>query len=555
MGLEEPRPPPRRWRVLPAAAALLFAVLAFDAARLETATIDEFAHVATSYALVFRGAQELYGKNPPLGRALLALPGLFVPVRVPPVREPSFGWGPWAYGRRFMRANAARYLELVTGSRLVAIVMAIATAALLFLWTRSLFGERPAAVVSALFLLSPTVLAHGHLATVDMTCTAAIFASALLLRRACLEGAAWRLALAGAMWGVALLVKFTAVLLLPAYAAILLLRRGRRVGRGLGELALLGVVAVGVVNLGMGFRGSFAPLGSYTMRSDFGRALQGALPAALPVPLPAAWTEGFDAQKYDVEHAEFPSYLCGKWSRDGFWYYEGVALLVKTPLPFLAMLLACPLALARRRPSRLELAFLLVPVAVLGFMLTAFNALNVGIRYLLPLFPFAFVLIGALFAGPGRRAGALGLALVAWYAVTAVRVHPSYLSYFNAAAGGSSQGYRWLLDSNFDWGQDLYRLPAALARLSVHEPISLLYLGHVDPALYGIEFRRASSKPESAVIAASVSYLEGFSYPSFGPDGRPMRVGRNHLAWLRNREPVAKLGSIWVFDTRRSGAP
>ncbi len=68
MGLEEPPPPPRRWRALPAVAALLFSLLALNAARLETPTLDEFAHVAAGHALLEHGASLLYAKSPPLGR-------------------------------------------------------------------------------------------------------------------------------------------------------------------------------------------------------------------------------------------------------------------------------------------------------------------------------------------------------------------------------------------------------------------------------------------------------------------------------------------------------
>jgi hypothetical protein len=538
---------------LPIAAGLVFAFLALDAARLETPTLDEFAHVAAAHALLEHGRMDLYAKSPPLGRALLALPGrLALDVRVPRVVEKPFGWGPWLYGTRFMKRNAERYFSIFTVSRAVVGAIALLTAALVFLWSRDLFGERAAAIVCALFLLAPTVLAHGHLATLDLACTASIFASALALRWACAAEPSWRVGVAGAVWGLALLVKFTALLLLPAYGLLLFLRRGQRWQRAFAELAILGVAALAVVNAGMAFRGSFTALGEYPMASEFGRGLQAWLPAGTPVPLPYDYVRGFDAQKFDVEHAEFPSYLLGDWSREGWPGYEAVALLVKTPVPFLVMLAACPIVLMRRRLPRQELAFLCAPLAVTGFLLVTFNALNVGIRYLLPLFPFTFVLLGALFAGSSRLAGGIGLAAVAWYAVAAASVHPSHLAYFNLIAGGPSVGDRWLLDSNFDWGQDLYRLRPALERLELPQPISLLYFGHVDPALYGIEFRRASSEPEAAIIAASVTYLKGFAYPSPAPGGLLARVGADHLAWLRSHEPVAKLGSIWLFDTRES---
>jgi 4-amino-4-deoxy-L-arabinose transferase-like glycosyltransferase len=555
MGSEVPGSPGLRWRALPAAAAIAFALLALDAALEETPTVDEFAHVAAGHALLAHGHWNLYGKNPPLGRALLALPGTaFMDARVPDLREKPFGWGPWQYGHRFMQANAGRYFAIFTGARAVVIAAALVCAALVFAWTRQLFGERAAAIATALLLLQPTVLAHGHLATLDVLCAASVCASALALRRACVADSLPRMALAGVAWGAALLVKFSALLLLPAYGLLVLGLRGRRWRRAAVELAVLGGTALLVVNAGMGFRGTGVPLGEYRMASEFGRAVQAALPAALPVPLPLPWLRGFDAQKRDVEHAEFPSYLHGEWSRDGFWYYEAVALALKTPIPMLAMLLLWPLAPALRRLPRREVAFLVVPLLVLLVMLTAFNALNVGIRYLLPLAPFACVLVGALFAGGGRVPAALGLAAVAWHAGIALHAHPAYLSWFNLAAGGPAQGHRWLLDSNFDWGQDLYRLPAALERLGAKDEIALLYFGHVDPALYGIAYRLPGEGPERAVVAASVTYLEGFSYPALSPDGRRVRVAPDALAWLRDVDPVERLGSIWVFDLRGSPA-
>ena len=72
----------------------------------------------------------------------------------------------------------------------------------------------------------------------------------------------------------------------------------------------------------------------------------------------------------------------------------------------------------------------------------------------------------------------------------------------------------------------------------------------MDPGLYGIEYRLAADTPEPAHVAASVSYLKGAAYPVRAPDGRRVPVRAGHLDWLLGREPVARLGSIWVFDTR-----
>src|SRR5262245_36540006 len=132
---------------LPLAAAALFLVLALDAARRETPTNDEFAHVPAGYAHAVLGRFDVHSKNPPLAKLLLALPGVVTgDVRVPPPRENPFAWGPWDYGDRFMRANAPRYFEIFFAARAVVVAFTLATAALLLAWGRILFGLRGAAV-------------------------------------------------------------------------------------------------------------------------------------------------------------------------------------------------------------------------------------------------------------------------------------------------------------------------------------------------------------------------------------------------------------------------
>jgi hypothetical protein len=134
-------------------------------------------------------------------------------------------------------------------------------------------------------------------------------------------------------------------------------------------------------------------------------------------------------------------------------------------------------------------------------------------------------------------------------------IHPGYLSFFNVVAGGPSRGHEWLLDSNLDWGQDLYRVAEMSRRLDDDGSIGVLYFGHVDPALYGIQYGLVPPWPIQDVMAVSVNFLEGASYIATSPEGRMQAVKSDHLAWLRDEEPVAKLGSIWIFDTRGSNDP
>jgi 4-amino-4-deoxy-L-arabinose transferase-like glycosyltransferase len=481
--------------------------------------------------------------------APLALAGAVSP---PPPAVPGAGWAPWEHGRRFLEANRGRYLRLFLLARLAVIAAGLLAGLLLYRWARELFGVPAASIVTALFLLDPTVLAHGHIATLDVAAALGIALALYALRRAILAPSPRGFALAGAAWGAALAVKFTALLLLPVAAFLVALGPRRpRLAAAL-DIALAVSVALLTVNLAMGFSGSGRALGSYPFISGFARSVQRALPAGLPVPLPAAYVSGFDAQKLDTEGGEFPTYLFGAWSRDGRWYYDLAALAVKTPLPVLALFVAGLWFLARGGLPRTEKLAIAAPIVALLVAMAFLNNLKIGVRYLLPAFPLLYLAGAAVWPrAPGRRATAVALLLVLAQAVTAARIHPEYLSYFNAAAGGAAGGHRVLLDSNIDWGQDLYRVPAALARLGYAGKIGLLYFGHVDPALYGIDHELVPPYPVAGVLAVSVNFLMGAEYTAVAPGGGSAWVGGDHLAWLRGRSPVERCGSIWIFDTRR----
>lgn len=556
---------PRHWLALPVAAALAYGVLALHAARVETPTVDEFAHVPAGVAAWRQDRMELYRSNPPLTKLLLAAPIALDPsVTDPPVRETPLLWGPWEYGHRFMNANHERYLSLMFRARWVSVAFGLLAGLLVFRWARDAFGLRAAAAVTALYFLCPNVLAHGHLATIDMAASCTILLAVFTLRWAYRAPGAVRLAGAGAALGLALATKFTAVLLLPVFAVLAVTERWRQ-GRGsrsvrplyaAADVVWMLAAALLVVNASVAFESAFEPIGTMPLRSAFMTALQQAVPDGLPVPLPIQYVLGFDAAKEISEHGEFGSYLLGRWSAGGWWYYNLVAAAVKLPtLVLLLMLAAAPCwwwsGLARR-----EALYLAVPLlTVIGAFSVASN-LNIGIRHVLPALPFAFLALSPIFTPKQGRArdllsrGVLCLAL-AVSIVNVATLHPNYLTFFNALAGGPARGGEWLIDSNLDWGQDLYRVPGAVAALSPDETPYLLYFGHVDPALYGLRYRLLPATPVEGIVAVSENFLRGSSYLTVDPSGRMTGVAGDRAAWLLSREPVAQLGSIRLYDTRR----
>jgi 4-amino-4-deoxy-L-arabinose transferase-like glycosyltransferase len=234
---------------------------------------------------------------------------------------------------------------------------------------------------------------------------------------------------------------------------------------------------------------------------------------------------------------------------------------VKTPIPVLLLAAAGILLWRRRVKDTKETWVVLLPALLLFVFLSLLNRVNTGVRYVLPLYPFLHLGVAAAISGGavGARAaskrlawqdGVAAAALVV-AAFIAVRAHPDHLAYFNALAGGTEKGHEWLVDSNLDWGQDLYRVPREVQRLQPEGPIGLLYFGHVDPELYGLQYYPIPPRPVEGVLAVSASFVMGQQYLSPKPGGKITWVRDGHLDWLRRYEPVARAGEMWIYDTRR----
>jgi hypothetical protein len=197
---------------------------------------------------------------------------------------------------------------------------------------------------------------------------------------------------------------------------------------------------------------------------------------------------------------------------------------------------------------------------------------DIGLRHLLPIYPFLYLATGRIVAtarpraeagvsSTGRRRAARGLVLVAAVALAgdafeAVRIAPDHLAYFNAFVGGPENGHRYLLDSNLDWGQS----SKALRSFMVSERIPMIYCaftGNSDPWYYGVNYqyvqgtgnldnakRRPVRMPEGApreLFAISPMVLHA------------VHISDHHLYdWLLQRRPVAQPGRTYlVYDITR----
>ncbi len=465
-------------RYVSAAACLLVLILigqlAYSVAH-ESLTWDEGNHIFAGY-MSWKGDYGMNPEHPPLVKAVATSPLLFMKLKVPPLQNRFFKHESSFDGRDLIYGNDAA--KVIFRVRMAAMTFTILLAVLVFTATREMFGDAAALAALLLFVFEPNILAHGALVTTDMGITCLMFASVYAFYRYVKKPSIPRLLLTGLAVGLGLAAKHSGLFILPILVVLAVTEvirnpqvgsnaesRPRKALRLAAALAAISAISFAILWSSYGFRYSMRPAGlpvSPTL-TEFAGELKppAAGPAILAVAhwhlLPEAYLYGLIDVKVVAD--ETPTYLFGTIYPRGQWFYFPALLLIKSTLPVLALLLLLPLILAfRGTQHRPELLFLAVP-PVLYFVVAIFSDLNIGVRHILPIFPFLMVLAAYAawtLAQADRRWIYPVAALLIFHVISSVRAFPvSYLPYSNELWGGPSATYKYLSDSNVDWGQQM----------------------------------------------------------------------------------------------------
>jgi dolichyl-phosphate-mannose-protein mannosyltransferase len=568
----------RRRELLALAAGLaLYGGLAVDSMRRTSATYDEPAHLSAAWTHLALHDYRLSPDHPPLVQSLAAVPLLFVDVKMDASDEAWKEHAIWRFARHWLYIwnDAGR---LLFWGRFAIMLVGAALVVAIFLWTRARFGPAPALVALFLAVLSPDLLAHGQVVTTDMGAAATMFLAVVAFDAALQRVTPARVLLAGLALGAALGTKMSALGLGPILLALAVARvadprplvvafgadrpvagRAARAAVVAGVLLVLVPAAVAVIWAAYGFQRSFGadPGLAATFPWESLRAshplVQGCVRVARELGLlPEPYLFGF---LRFFEHSEARrAFLLGQASDTGFPHFFLVSFLVKTPLPLLGLLLlaATGRGCDAARPGALAAAW--IPFLVYA-VLTQTRGLNIGHRHLLPLYPFAFVLAGAAGAWLPRRLGRAGavalVALLGWYAWGTLQVHRHELAYFNETVGGPANGWRVLVDSSLDWGQDLPRVEPWMRRHGIRH-YKLSYFGSAPPRYYGItgEMLPGYSSPRVPRVTREVSPGDILAVSATNLQGIYIEdVDQPLMARIRQLSPIGRIGySILVFQ-------
>jgi 4-amino-4-deoxy-L-arabinose transferase-like glycosyltransferase len=549
------------------AAAIVALLLVAGAARTAATyhvlsiTYDEPTHYSTGLEYLTDHGYRLETQHPPLERAM----GALIPYLTGARSSPETRVAPQVPERQVARELLGKVMqaqfrpdsrtdELLARMRWGVLPFFLVAGLVVYEWTRYSLGKAAAVLATALFTLTPTVLAHAGLATTDIALTACLTAAFLALVRWVETPSPHRALVLGFWTALAVLSKFTALLYLPSAALLALVgfvaiaRPGMSALAGLARARLATfalAVATGALVIWAGYWFSF-----------------GATPWSGGLRMPAP--QLFDGLKAVLEHNQsgHNAYLLGQVSNSGFWYFFPVALAVKTPI---AILLLAGLGLVLCWKRRLPRAWTAIAFAV-GIVAPAMAGhINIGVRHILPIYA-SFAMLGALgwleLIKPAR--GRLGLlaavVLVAWPACAGILQHPDYLSYFNELAGRRPELI--LADSDLDWGQSSKRASARLSELGA-TAVTMFCSDKIEfdqftAQMYGFPplKRFWPQGPNSGWTVISPTAVSAFgggwqNSVTVMKDGQPVSV----RPWYQLVEPTERVGSLLLYYFPPSGTP
>lgn len=506
-------------------ALVIFFLLSATSMKDKSATFDEPVHLAAGYSYLKTGDYRLNIEHPPLMKILNALPLLLLAPKLP--RE-TLAWREarqWLFGEEFVYRNRIDADKLLFAARISTILVAAFLGFFVFKFARELYGLYSGLFALFLFVFCPNILANSQMVTTDMAATTFIFLSVYSFWKFLHQPNKKNIILSGIALGCALASKFTTVIIFPIYLFIWIfyIRKNKKVN----HLKLfLGFLGIGIVAFFI-LSATYQFTGTETYISGLRRIIA------------EAGRQGHE------------SFLLGRFSNTGWRHYYIVAFLLKTPLPLIFSIVLWAFLVAKKKISISSNYALLIAVFFI-FLIGSFSKKQLGLRYILPVYPFIFVCVSQILKWDLEKKIKIMLFSIIGviYLYSNLKVYPHYLSYFNELAGGPDSGWKYLTNSNIDWGQDLKGLKKYIDDNKVSDVI-LSYYGITDPHYYKIDYqdlvvsmmfnrtgRINSLEPQKEILAISVNNLQSAYF-----------YDKQLFQWLKERKPDAKIGySIFVYD-------
>lgn len=541
---------------------IIMAFLLIKNAREDSATTDEPIHILSGYEY-WQKTFTVNPEHPPLGKQLAAIPLEFIVKPILPTDSKytlainDFYYDSWEETRSYAQSwlyntSGNNADQIVFNARIVVIIATLLFGIILFFIAKKWFGKTAAIIALFLYVFSPVILTHGHLVNTDLWMTigffSAIFSFAWYLEKRSIS----RMIISAIIFSIALLLKFSAVFLIPVFVLLWIVeyhttnnKKEYSLNNFINTTIVFLIISILFIWADYGFPIGDAPKYILEIGHDYtNKPLQILAPILQNIPMPI-YSKGL-IMVFSSGLSNRSAFILGHFFNAGVWYYFPIAYLVKEPLSLLILLFGGKIYLLTRKRKLEFCEWLIIIPPVFYLIVSLFSKLNIGIRHLMPIYPFIFIFIGyfiseffATYKNISKSLRLIAYSLLAllfvWYLCVNISIYPYYMTYFNELAGGSKGGSNILSDSNIDWGQDTKRLVNWLKEQNIKEPIKMEYFwsGFLQPKYYGINFvqLKQNDPTQKGWIAIGSSALQS---PEFN--------------WLKKYQPVNIIGnSVYVY--------
>lgn len=560
---------------------LILTTTLFYEAIADTPTYDEPANMAASYDYLFRNDYRLYPDNPPLVKLLAGL-SLFpihkninFPTHLEVYRNPQT-FDLYQFGTEFLFRSNNNTQLIILLTRLPNIIFTLSLAVLIYCLAKELYGENAALLSLFLYCLEPNIRGHGHILAFDIPLSFFILLTLYLtfkylkVSRGALSSKRKVFYIFSISFTFALgfLTKFTMALFTLIYAlGILTIGRGKDYRLSYKTIFSL-FFSIGAISLGtLWLFGLLTGYGRETL--DYNK-----LPIITSVdqnlydnlvwkaintlPVPYYYQAGIKTM-YTHNIVSQPAFLWGKvHARNDWFFYFPISFLLKAPLLIICSIFLILFILFKKMFKGEKVSLTSYFPLIIGFSFMFFlmltSHINNVFRYLFPSYSLFLLSVGQLIGLTKMRLRTklIGLIGLLYYIATSLLSFPYDLSYTNEITGIPPKGYRYLSDSEVDWGQDLSRLAEWLKKNDLADKkITLSYLGTADPAYYGIKYkplRFDDLNNLSGIVAISVGNLTLGDWQWTSRWQYQLKLVSAPLDDLRNSKPYATIAkSIFVY--------
>lgn len=580
-----------------------FAVVSVLNAKNDSATFDEVAHIPAGYSYMTQHDTRINPEHPPLIKDFSGIPLLFMNLNFDTSQKFWTGelknkWdeGQWAAGRHLLYEAGNDPDKIIFWARIPIIILSIILGLFLFRWGREIAGTSAGLFALILYACDPNILGHNHYVTTDIGIAAFLTFSFYYFLRF-IKFPSWKNVLLGGFFlGLLLVTKFSSILALPIFGMVLFVyslaknsngsnnwkTRASNLLKYFSKGAVALVIALIVVWIVYEINIFSMPKETFAETIDFFFAADDSNPKASLTNQALHKLNGSDLTRPLGTYLFGPAWMFKRVSGgngafflgqvgNGFTSYFPVVFAIKETLPFLFLaLFAIGYTIKQSFSSFSSLAkfkyrfvsFLrksTAEYAMLGFIiLYAFvsisGGLNIGFRHLFPILPFAYLLISKKVFDLIRNSHLtsqktfrlVSVFTICWIVLIPIVNYPGYVSYFNESIGGSKNGYKYVTDSNTDWGQDMKRLQKYVNNNPEIDTIRVDYFGGSDIKRYigdkSIIWWDSKRPVEAGWYAISTNFLQGSIHD------KKNKTAADSYEWTLQYEPVTMIGnSILIY--------